>query len=82
MDCKGKCVDKKKALGPAVFFVDGKPLCATCFESWMERSGTAFDQHRIVRMDNAPETHFELHKGPTTPRKRTEQCLRKSLVSA
>jgi len=74
MACEGKrCVERKRDLGPVVWVVDKNKLCATCFEQWIERSDTVFDEHIIVRFDEAPDKDFELHKGPTNSRARRLQ---------
>ena len=64
MRCEGqRCSNKKRDLGPVVWLVDKKRMCATCFEQWIEKSDTVFDEHEIVRFDAAPDKSFELHKG-------------------
>jgi hypothetical protein len=66
MRCEGaRCSSKKRELGPVVWLVDQKPLCATCFEGWIEQAETVFDQHHIVRSDAASDKSFDLHKGKT-----------------
>lgn len=43
--CERKhCRARKKR---AVFLVDGKGMCLSCFESWLEVNG--MEQHRIYR---------------------------------
>lgn len=68
MACEGKrCKGRKRVLGPVVWVVDGVGMCATCFEHWIERADTVFDQHKIVRFDEKDDKAFELHKGNGNP---------------
>ena len=66
MRCLGaRCSKKKRDLGPVAWLVDKKPMCATCFEQWMEHPGRVFDEHSIRRFDELPDAAFEIHKGKT-----------------
>lgn len=77
MRCEGaRCSTKKRELGPVVWIVDKRvPMCATCFEQWIERPGIVFDEHSIVRFDQAPDKAFEIHKGKSHPRAQHRQAI-------